>query len=112
MADTTLARKITQHSISQETNFTDRIVNNLLGVSLVDRNAEINKPCKIATNDAGSLINRAAGMPSSGAYIAMREVHWFSSSHVLVIITEAYPVAGRIWANFYNTGAWDGWQMH
>ena len=43
-------------------------------------------------------------MPSSGAYIAMRDVHWFGSTHVLVVITEAYPVPGRIWANFYKYG--------
>lgn len=100
------------NSIFQGVDFADRAVNNLLQVSLDNRDAEINRPCKIATNNAGSLDNRAPGMPSSGAYIAMREVHWFSSAHVLVVITEAYPVAGRIWANFYNTGAWDGWQMH
>lgn len=101
-----------RNSISQEVDFSDRTVTNLLQVSLDNRDAEINKPCKIATTNAGSLDNRAPGMPSSGAYIAMREVHWFGSTHVLVVITEAYPVSGRIWANFYNTGAWDGWQEH
>lgn len=101
-----------RNSIFQQVDFTDRSITNLLNVMLDDCYADVNKPCKIATNDAGSLINRAAGMPSSGAYIAMREVHWFSSSHVMVVITEAYPVAGRVWANFYNTGKWDGWQEH
>ena len=101
-----------RNSIFQGVDFADRAINNLLQVSLDNRDAEINKPCKIATNNAGSLDNRAPGMPSSGAYIAMREVCWFGSTHVLVVITEAYPVPGRIWANFYNTGAWDGWQEH
>lgn len=100
-----------RNSIFQGVNFTDRTVTNLLQVSLDNRDADINKPCKIATDNASTLVNRAPGMPTSDAFIAMREVHWFASTHVLVIITEAYPVAGRVWANFYNTGKWDGWHQ-
>lgn len=100
------------NSIFQGVNFADRTVNNLLQVSLDNRDATANKPCRIGTENAGSLINRAPGMPTSGAFIAMREVHWFATTHVLVVITEAFPVPGRIWANFYNCGVWDGWHEH
>lgn len=99
-------------SISQEESFTDRTTTNLLQVSLNDRAADINKPCKISTDNAAELENRADGMPTSGSFVAYRRVYWFAPTHILVVIIEAYPIPGRTWANFYNTTTWSGWKEH
>lgn len=97
-------------SISQEECFAGRSTTNLLQISLNNPDASINKPCKISTDNAAELENRADGMPTSGSFIAYRRVYWFAPTHVLVVVLEAFPIPGRIWANFYNTRSWDGWQ--
>jgi hypothetical protein len=48
--------------------------------------------------------------PVAGFVVGVRNVYEISTSHYLVEIKECYPVAGRIWNNFYNVSAWTGWK--
>ena len=50
-------------------------------------------------------------MPQSNTVIGCREVLRKSDIHVLIKITEMYPMAGRQYYNFYNVGNWDGWKV-
>lgn len=45
-----------------------------------------------------------------GPVFALRLVHWLSDDHCAVWLLESYP-QHRIWANFYNIGAWSGWEQ-
>ena len=49
-------------------------------------------------------------MPKSGVIIGYREVLYFGNSHLLVKVTEFYPVQGRQHSTFYNTGKWTPWK--
>ena len=73
------------------------------------------KPGCIATEDASEL----SGSPvTEGAFYAWREVFWIPNSSnngggkCIVKLTEAYPIAGRIWINAYNTdiSEWSDWK--
>ena len=44
------------------------------------------------------------------AWIGLRTVMRRSQIHAMVKIEEMYPVAGRIWYNFHNSGTWTGWK--
>jgi hypothetical protein len=48
--------------------------------------------------------------PFEGYILGVRDVYQISPSHYLVKITEAYPVVGRTWYNFYNVSIWSGWK--
>ena len=39
-----------------------------------------------------------------------RDVYYRDADHVLVKLIEAFPINGRIWTNFYNSGIWSGWK--
>ena len=45
----------------------------------------------------------------SGSVIGVREVFVRSSTHILVKVTEMYPIWGRVHCNFLNNGSWGGW---
>lgn len=46
------------------------------------------------------------------SWIGYRIVYVPNNTHYLVMITEVYPVPGRIWTNYYNkdTAKWSGWK--
>lgn len=46
----------------------------------------------------------------STVVLGLWQCFWFDSSHIFVRFTEFYPIAGRIWTNFYNIGSWSGWK--
>lgn len=53
------------------------------------------------------------GMPTvlqNKTCILYRSVLYATTGHALVRMEEGYPVAGRIWTNFYNYGTWTGWK--
>ena len=63
-----------------------------------------------ATNIATEFTNVPTGLLNQTIVIGYREVLWRSSSHVLVKVTEFYPVYGREHFDFYNSGSWRGWK--
>ena len=74
------------------------------------------KPGCIATEDAAGELS---GSPvTTGAFYAWRELFWIPNANkngggkCIVRLTEAYPIAGRIWMNAYNTdiSKWSGWK--
>lgn len=54
-------------------------------------------------------------MPQSGNFIGFREVYvkqgTTGTEHIMAKITEMYPICGRQYFNFYNHGAWVGWNV-
>ena len=46
----------------------------------------------------------------TGSVIGEREVKYRTDKHILVQVTEMYPVQGRTHSNFYNNGSWSGWK--
>lgn len=42
--------------------------------------------------------------------LAYRDVLYASPNRVMVVLTEAYPVSGRVWTNFYDYENWSGWK--
>ena len=65
----------------------------------------------ITDSTRGDYLNIPSAMPSEGVVIGYREVYYKSASHCLVKITECFPVSGRQYFNFYNSGNWDGWKV-
>lgn len=72
------------------------------------------KPGCVATEDASEL----SGSPvTEGAFYAWRELFWIPNASkngggkCIVRLTEAYPIAGRIWITSYNTdiSEWSQW---
>ena len=57
----------------------------------------------------------SALMPQSGTFIGFREVYVkqgdSEKEHIMLKITEMYPVCGRQYFNFYNYGSWVGWSV-
>lgn len=47
---------------------------------------------------------------SGKLWLGYRVPQRMTSTNELVVITEHYPVAGRIWINYYNSGNWQGWR--
>lgn len=47
---------------------------------------------------------------TSATLLGIRRVAILSSTRCAVTIQEFYPVAGRLWTNFYNNGTWTGWK--
>ena len=74
-------------------------------------------PGVIATENASTLKNSPV---KSGAFYAYREVFFIPNQGIvgntygktIVRLTEAYPVAGRIWTTVYNTdfSSWSSWK--
>lgn len=54
-------------------------------------------------------------MPQSGTFIGFREMYvkqvTSGSEHIMLKITEMYPVCGRQYFNFYNHGSWSSWSV-
>lgn len=98
--------------VYREAHFNYRQTTDLLLVDTSSSDTNANMPCMIATNDASTIVNRAPSMPSSGSFIAYREVRRFSQEHLLVIVTEAFPHPGRTWYCLYNTNNWGAWYVN
>lgn len=43
-------------------------------------------------------------------WVGFRIVYRRNSVHILVQIIEMYPVTGRTWYIFYNSGVWTNWK--
>lgn len=89
------------------------IITNILHI---DTTGNFTSPCMqagiVATEDASKLL----GSPvTSGAFYAYREVEVIelnsNNRKIIVKLTEAYPLAGRLWCVVYNTitKTWSNW---
>ena len=45
---------------------------------------------------------------SNVEFLVIRNVKYFSSTAILIVLTECYPQLGRTWVNFYRS-SWTGW---
>lgn len=84
----------------------------ILNVDRYNKNSDINR--KLAAFQNGSSgTAKFLNLPSALNGITTlfyRDVLYRSSEHVLIKITESWPVTGRIWMNFFNTNKWGGWK--
>ena len=62
------------------------------------------------SNTRDSFSNRPTAMASASTGIGVREVFYRTDKHILVKVTEMWPVPGRQHFNFYNNGSWSGWR--
>lgn len=91
----------------------DNFNKNLLLIDTNNPDAIANQNSYFDITDAtrGEYINIPTNMPSSGVVIGYRTVYVKSSIHCAVKIMEMYPVVGRQYYNFYNSGKWEGWKV-
>lgn len=54
--------------------------------------------------------NYPSSLPTDKSFVGLRSVYWRSGSNIMVEIHEMWPVTGRIWTDFYNSGTWTGWK--
>lgn len=90
---------------------------NMLIIDTGNVNGEGNKNgyFTISDNDRSEWIGLSGKMPQSGIFMGFREVYAkqaiLGSEHIMLKITEMYPVCGRQYFNFYNYGSWAGWSV-
>lgn len=86
---------------------------NLLLIDANNTEAIVNQRSffEITDSTRGDYVNIPSAMPSEGVVIGYRAVYVKSAIHCLVKITECFPVSGRQYFNFYNSGNWDGWKV-
>lgn len=91
---------------------TNGLCTNLLLIDPVNQYGAANKPQRISTSNVTTISNCPVGngFPTSGPFIASRNVDWYEQNRCVVTIQEAYPIAGRTWINHYNVSSWDGWK--
>ena len=88
---------------------------NMLLVDTSNVNGVSNKSGYFSMNDntRSEWTGLSGKMPQSGLFIGFREVYAkqaiLGSEHIMLKITEMYPVCGRQYFNFYNYGSWVGW---
>lgn len=85
---------------------------NFLMLGIGNKNSVLNKTSyfSIEPNNESKWNNKPSQMPT-GIVVGVREVFYRNDSHVLVRITEFYPVCGRQYFNFYNVKTWSGWKL-
>lgn len=90
-----------------------------LSVNLTTREISSNKPSYFNYNSeqlkSGTVTNYPTGIDTNQPFIGYREVFPAhvspdNRSHVVVKITEFYPVLGREHYAFFNTTAWSAWK--
>lgn len=91
----------------------DRAVKaDMLDVDFSSSTSDKNKAHRIGTEDATLLANSPV---TSGQFYGKWECIPYGlsgnsdSSRLMVIITEFYPLQGRVWFNHYNYNKWAGW---
>lgn len=47
---------------------------------------------------------------SGKLWLGYRAPQRMGGTNELVVIMEHFPVSGRIWTNYYNSGTWQGWK--
>jgi hypothetical protein len=87
------------------------IKTDMLDVDFSSSSSDKNKVHRIGTSDATLLANSPV---TSGQFYGKWEcipygLSGTGSSRLMVIITEFYPLQGRVWFNHYNYNKWAGW---
>ena len=85
-------------------------VNNFLAIDPSTPNSVLHQASIFSKVNNGEWKNIPSQM-SEGTVIGVREVVYKSHIHVLVKITEFYPIAGKQYFVFYNTGNWTEWKV-
>ena len=115
--DIRLMSDITTPPFTSETG--DGFSNNFTLIDLANREALCNKPSYFSYSSqqlkSGSVIDMPTGVDVEQPFIGYREVfplHVSSAggSHVMVKVTEFYPLAGREHYRFYNSNEWSSWR--
>ena len=80
-------------------------------ISPSDKYSSVNRPSYFSTNNIDTeFTNVPNQLQEQTVVIGYREVMWRNSVHILVKVTEFYPVYGRQHFDFYNSGSWRGWK--
>ena len=93
------------------------IVTDCLNISIMDdwATSSTNRDGVVATEDVSTLVNSPIDSGAFYAYRTVRQVECAGRNpKTIVTLTEAYPMAGRVWINAYNpdTSSWSGWSNH
>lgn len=83
--------------------------NKFLNISLKDRFNAVNR-CHYFRQPNGTAFEGCPTPLKAQEFIGYREVYWYSTINVMVKLIEFYPMPGRVWTNFYNSGTWTGWK--
>lgn len=85
---------------------------NFLNIEINNKNSTYHKTSyfSVDSSNESRWENKPSQMPA-GVVIGMREVFYRNNFHILVRLTEFYPVCGRQYFIFYNTGVWSEWKV-
>lgn len=88
---------------------------NFLNVSLTNPKSVLNQSSYFSKipDDSGWSNVPPPMVSSTNTWIGYREVLYRNNIHVMVRITELYPIYGRVWTHFYNSVGWSspGWKV-
>lgn len=77
-----------------------------------NRTDDVNKSAYFEINDSNR--NQWNGVPTtfppSGTVLGLRQVLILSDSHIMVKVTELYPMSGRQHFSLYNVSSWNEWK--
>lgn len=96
----------------------DRINGNMLMVGYSSSSFANQKlRYSISSSNKSQYSNLPVAYNSISTAVGIRDVIYLggssdSNAHVLVKLTEAYPIAGRTHYNFLNDGTWSGWKSN
>ena len=83
--------------------------NDFFLIGLNDRFSEVNR-CHYFRQPNGTEFKGCPSVLKGKEFIGYRDIYWYSTINVMVQLREFYPIPGRVWANFYNSGTWTGWK--
>lgn len=85
---------------------------NILTISPEEKNSANQKKYAIYQNPTiGILDDMPLPLRNVESFI-YRDISYYDTNHVLVTLTEAHPVPGRVWTAFYDYGTWRGWKCN
>ena len=87
----------------------------LLDIHADDPYNSTNLPAIVTTTNAESELTNSP--VSTGYFFGLWDCDVLQTfgnwkAHILVTVREMHPVPGRVWMNWYNTDAWQGWKKH
>lgn len=81
--------------------------NNAYLLSLSSKYGANNQKKAIYRSPSQAIQNFPSAL-ATAEFLVFRDVKYFSSTAILVTLTECYPMLGRTWVSFYS-GTWTGW---
>lgn len=78
-----------------------------------NRTDDVNKSAYFEINDANRTQwnDIPTAFPPSGTILGLRQVLILDDGHVMVKVTEFYPMSGRQHFRFYNIDSWNAWTV-